>query len=218
MKGFVRILILFVLVPFGLYSQKNLDFERWDINYQGIDEAKAWTNVTDASRFGAPQVLFKEVDDPAYGLASIKLTTKYWKAGADYQLDTLIGALVQQCSYKQRPTALEFSYQAFPKKGDEVVVAVQLSARVNGESQVVGEGYFTSGDKQKSWKRLSVNITYFSDAEPEEMTFILLSSSNSTLFEKSVSNPKIGSTLLVDDIRLVFPNTSPNLSLLNTVK
>ncbi|MCB0402934.1 MAG: hypothetical protein KDD41_12675, partial [Flavobacteriales bacterium] len=89
---------------------------------------------------------------------------------------------------------------------------------VNGESQVVGEGYFTSGDKQKSWKRLSVNITYFSDAEPEEMTFILLSSSNSTLFEKSVSNPKIGSTLLVDDIRLVFPNTSPNLSLLNTVK
>lgn len=217
MKGIAGLFIFVVCVQFG-FSQKNLDFERWDINYEGIDEAVEWLNVTDASQFGAPQVLFKEVDDPAYGLASIKLTTKYWKAGADYQLDTLIGALVQTCTYRQRPVAFEFSYQAYPKKGDESIVAIQLIRNENGEKYVVGEGYYTAGEKQKTWKRLTVNISYFSDLEPNEMTLVLLSSSNNALFEKSVSSPKIGSTLLVDNIRLVFPNSSPNLSLLNTVK
>ena len=202
------------LIFFGLSAsaQKNLDFERWDINYLGVDEALDWMNVCDASNYGAPQVLYKEVENPANGLASIKLTTRYWKQGKEYQLDTLIGALVQQSNYYQRPMAFEFSYQSFPKKGDEVLVGIQLTTEINNEVLVIGEGFFTTSEKVKDWSRVRVNVNYFSNEAPTNITIMALSSANSTILTGEYGHPKIGSTLLVDDLRLVQPEKVPNLT------
>lgn len=218
MKKHITNIILFTAFSINCFAQKNLDFEHWDINHLGIDQAIAWVNVCDASKYGAPQVLFKEVENPASGLASIKLITKYWKQGKDYKLDTLVGALIQHSKYNKKPKSFEFSYQAFPKKGDQVLVGVQLSTKINGEKIIVGEGYFTSGEKQKNWKKTTVEIRYFSDLLPTEITLMILSSANATIATGEYGYPKIGSKLLVDDIQFLFPEKHQNLTLLNTVK
>ena len=83
------------------FAQKNLNFERWDINYFATDEAKNWVNTSDASSYGAPKVVFKEVENPADGLASVKLVTAYWSEGSNYDIDTLIGALLQQSTFNK---------------------------------------------------------------------------------------------------------------------
>ncbi len=218
MKNSIFYILLFVFCQGNAFAQKNLDFEAWDINNIGIDEALNWVNICDASKYGAPQVLFKEVEEPAKGMASIKLTTKYWKHGAEYELDTLIGALIQQADYSKRPIAFEFSYKASPKKGDAILIGVQLSTVQDGELVVIGEGYFTSEEKQKEWKSLKVNINYFSNLEPSQITIMTLSSANATIADRTHGSPKIGSTLFVDDIKLITPDSEINLTLLNTVK
>ena len=220
MKHTLYIILLITISSF-CFGQKNLDFEKWDINNLGIDEALEWINIADASEYGAPQVLFKEVESPAQGLASIKLTTKYWKQGRDYELDTLVGALIQQIDYAYKPESFEFSYQSFPKKGDEILVGIQLTVTENNEKIVVGEGYFTSSEKQKEWKKINVTINYFSNLLPTELTLIALSSASATIIDGKHGDIKVGSTLLLDDIKLNVPVPvidSPNLTLLNTVK
>ncbi len=105
---------LLILGTTTCFSQVNLDFEKWSINYNAIDGAKHWLNTSDATKYGAPTTLFKEVENPASGLAYIKLTTTYWKDGSAYQLDTLVGSIVQQSSYNKRPESFNFSYKSAP--------------------------------------------------------------------------------------------------------
>ena len=64
---------LLILGTVTCFSQVNLDFEKWDINYNGIDEAKNWMNTSDATKYGAPTTILKEVENPASGLAYMKI-------------------------------------------------------------------------------------------------------------------------------------------------
>ncbi len=218
MKKHLPLILLFTVISAGCFAQRNLDFEHWDINHLGIDEALEWINVCDASKYGAPQVLFKEVDNPANGLASVKLKTKYWKKGKEYQLDTLVGTLMQQSKCTERPSSFQFSYQSFPKKGDQILIGIQLTATVSGEKVIVGEGFFTSAEKQKDWKKISVDVNYISDMPPTEITIMALSSANATIVNGEYGYAKIGSTLLVDDFQLILPEQQLSLTLLNSVK
>lgn len=218
MKHILLNTFLFLIFASSGYAQKNLDFERWDINNLGVDEALNWTNVCDASKYGAPLVMIKEVDDPANGLASVKLITKYWKGGKDYQLDTLVGALIQEKQINTKPQSFSFSYKSNPKKGDEVLIGVQLSADVEGKKVIVGEGYFSTNQKQKKWLKKEVDINYFTNHQPTILTIIAISSACAASFKGNFGSMKTGSTLSVDDIRIHNHKNLPNLTLLNTVK
>ena len=160
-----------------------MDFEQWVINYNGIDETKYWVNTSDASRYNAPQVMFKETKDPASGLASIKLTTAYWNEGADYGLDTLVGSLMQQENYEKRPKSFEFSYKANPQPGDEVLVGIQLTMTINDSLIIIGEGFFTSGKTQDTWKTEHIDINYYSGYMPDNINIIALSSANAVILD-----------------------------------
>lgn len=184
------------------FAQKNLNFERWDINYFATDEAKNWVNTSDASSYGAPKVVFKEVENPADGLASVKLVTAYWSEGSNYDIDTLIGALLQQSTFNKRPKSFEFDYKAFPKIGDEVLVGIQLTSIVNDSLIVVGEGFFSSSIRQENWTNQIVNIHYYSTLKPKKINIIALSSANATILDGSLGYAKIGSELYLDNLRL----------------
>lgn len=202
MKFLTAILVFCIGNIDWCYAQQNLNFERWDINYNGIDEAKNWINISDATSYGAPQVLFKEVNNPAEGLASIKLTTTYWETGAEYGLDTLVGSLIQKNDYQKRPESFEFAYKSFPKLGDEILVGVQLTITVNDSTIVVGEGFFSTNQIENEWKNEKVSINYYSSYTPDEITLIALSSANATILDGSLGHAKIGSTLWLDNFRL----------------
>ena len=197
-----------VTVAFGLsennncYAQLNLDFEQWAINYNNIDESKYWLNTSDASKYGAPQVLFKEIKNPARGFSSIKLTTAYWEAGAAYGLDTLVGSLVQQAPFTKRPKYFDFDYKAFPKIGDEILVGVQLTMSLNGSTVVVGEGFYSSKNITDQWTNQQIEIHYYSSFQPENINIIALSSANATVLDGTNGYSKIGSTLFLDNLRL----------------
>lgn len=191
---------MFVSTP--SFAQKNLDFERWDINYYATDEAKNWINTSDASDYGAPKVVFKDVETPASGLASAKLVTTYWSEGTEYELDTLPGALLQQANFTKRPSSFEFDYKAFPKMGDEVLVGVQLTTKINDSLIVIGEGFFSSAATQEKWTTQIVNINYYSNLKPKKISIVALSSANATILDGSLGYAKIGSELYIDNLRL----------------
>jgi hypothetical protein len=184
------------------FSQLNLDFEQWATSYNGVAESKFWVNTSDASKYGAPQVLFKETKKPASGLSSIKLTTAYWEDGAPYGLDTLVGSLVQQAPFTKRPKYFDFDYKAFPKIGDEVLVGVQLTMDLNGSTVVVGEGFYSSSEITDQWTNQQIEIHYYSSFQPENINIVALSSANATVLDGTNGYSKIGSTLFLDNLRL----------------
>ncbi len=190
-------------------AQSNLNFEKWGINYSGIDEAKNWINTSDATKYNAPATMFKEVDNPASGLAYVKLITSYWEIGASYGLDTLAGSLMQQSEYTQRPKSFTFSYQSNPKIGDEVLVGVQLTKTINDSIIVVGEGFFTTAQIQESWMSKTINIEYYSGNEPDNINIIALSSANAVINNGTKGYSKIGSTLYLDNLRLNVGKEKP---------
>jgi hypothetical protein len=204
---------LFLLLVGALNSvaQVNLDFEKWSINHKGIDAAKGWVNTSDATAHNAPKTLFKIVENPAAGLASLKLTTAYWPKGAGNQLDTLVGALLQESAFTKRPEKFEFHYKCFPKNGDEVLVGIQLTKEVDNSSVVIGEGFFTSNKVEKNWKKQAVSIVYYSTETPQKISLMALSSANAVLTTGENGWAKIGSTLFLDELKLNVPNTEVSL-------
>lgn len=200
MRTYLSIFIIFT--AFTCSAQANLDFEKWAINYNGIDEAKNWLNTSDASKYDAPTTMFKEVDNPANGLASVKLTTEYWQVGAEYSLDTLIGSLIQQSQYSKRPKSFEFKFKASPQLGDAILVGVQLTKTIDDSMMVLGEGFFTSNQIQENWITKKIEIEYYSGYSPDNINIIALSSANAALKNGSDGYAKIGSTLYLDNLKL----------------
>jgi hypothetical protein len=195
-------ILFFLFLCINSFSQTNLDFENWVLNYNGIDEAKNWLNTSDASQFNAPQTLFKETENPFSGLASIKLTTAYWELGALEGVDTLVGALVQQAPFSKKPKNFEFSYQSFPQSGDAILIGVQLSKTINDSDIIIGEGFFTTSKTQEIWKKKKVKIEYYSGYTPDKISIVVLSSANAVLRDGSFGHAKIGSTLLLDNLKI----------------
>ena len=201
LKHLLPILLVAFLFKTGV-SQKNLDFEKWDINYYATDEALNWVNTSDASSYGAPKVVFKEVDNPSSGKASAKLVTSFWANGIEYGVDTLVGALLQQSTYSKRPKSFEFEYKSFPKNGDQILVGVQLTSTINDSLAIIGEGFFSSSETQVDWKKQEVKIHYYSDLKPTNINIVSLSSANAVITDGSLGYAKIGSELYVDNLKL----------------
>jgi len=194
--------IIITLTACNCFAQTNLNFEKWAINYNGVDQAKYWQNTSDATKYDAPPTLFKVVENPGDGLASIKLTTAYWQNGSEYGLDTLAGTLIQQNKYTKRPKSFEFKFKASPKLGDAILVGVQLTKTINDTMIVLGEGFFTSNQFQENWITKKIEIEYYSGYSPDNINIIALSSANAVLKNGSKGYPKIGSTLYLDNFKL----------------
>lgn len=196
------VFIFLIFISLGGFTQTNLDFENWVTNFNGIDEAKSWLNTSDASKFDAPQVLFKEKHIGFTGQSAVRLTTAYWELGASFGVDTLVGAIVQETPFFEQPSSFEFSYQASPKEGDAFLVGIRLSMTINDSDIIVGEGFFASSEIQTSWKKQTVAIKYYSNFTPDKMSIVALSSANAVLNNGSKGTVKIGSTLLLDNLRI----------------
>jgi type IX secretion system substrate protein len=201
MKIFSTI-IFACLASFSANAQTNLDFEDWSTNYRDVDNAREWVNTSDATNYGAPATVIKLTENPAEGFTSAQLKTIYWEEGSEYGLDTLAGAILQQAAFNGKPENFEFSYKSFPKRGDEVLVGVRLSLTIDGVLIVVGEGIFTSGREQSTWKKENVKINYYSGLTPEIISIVALSSANATLLDGSRGHAKNGSELFVDNLRI----------------
>jgi hypothetical protein len=201
----LTIILIGITAVINCSAQSNLDFERWNVNYKGIDEAKNWVNTSDATEFNAPTTLIKVVDKPAAGLASLKLTTAYWESGTTYGLDTLVGSLLQQTTYTKRPKSFEFTYKCSPVLGDEILVGVQLTKSIDNSIIVIGEGFFTSNKIEETWIKEIINIEYFSKETPENVNIMALSSANAVINNGEKGYAKIGSTLFLDDFKLSAP-------------
>ncbi len=198
----ITIILIAAIATINCSAQSNLDFEKWNVNYNGIDEAKGWVNTADATKYDAPATLFKVVDNPASGLASLKLTTAYWPEGAIHNLDTLTGSLLQQIEYSESPESFEFMYKCTPQIGDEILVGIQLTKNTDNSSFVIGEGFFTTNKTEENWTKQEVKIKYFSNKTPDNINLIALSSANAVITTGENGRAKIGSTLFLYEIKL----------------
>jgi len=135
-------------------------------------------------------------------LASIKLITAYWQQGSPYNLDTLVGSLIQQSEYNKRPKSFEFSYKSFPKIGDEILVGIQLTLTISDSMMVIGEGFFTSKSPQENWTIKKIDVEYYSGYEPDNINIIALSSENAVITNGTNGYAKIGSALYLDNLKL----------------
>ena len=198
----LAIILTSIIGATSCFAQSNLDFEKWDVNYNGIDQAKNWINTSDATQYNAPTTLFKIVDNPGSGLASLKLTTAYWPEGSAYNLDTLVGALLQQVEYSETPKSFEFLYKCSPAFGDEILIGIQLTKNINNATIVVGEGFFTSNEIKENWTNQNVSIEYYTNDIPDNINLIALSSANAVTSKGRNGYAKIGSTLFLDELKL----------------
>jgi hypothetical protein len=114
----------------------------------------------------------------------------------------LVGSIVQETPFFQQPKSFEFSYQSAPQKGDAILVGVRLSMTINDSDIIVGEGFFTTTETQNSWTKQVVDIKYYSNFTPDKICIVALSSANAVLNDASHGSAKIGSVLLLDNLKV----------------
>jgi hypothetical protein len=116
--------------------------------------------------------------------------------------DTIRGGIL----YNLHPDSIAGWYKYYPQKGDSAIIEFYL---LNGLSKVA-QGAFTPKGTVSAFTRFSVPIIYTSSNTPDTSTWIL--SSGNSVF------PKVGDSLIVDDISVITnPTGIKPIDLLNGI-
>jgi len=224
-------------------AQTNLGFENWSgINPQG------WVSSNDISTSGGgAQTVFQDMTDPIEGSSALKLVTGACPDCANYLANMTFGILdctlpnpfggsvqlsgIQDFGipYTNRPLSLDFKYKSTPVNNDEGGLHLELTKYnvSTGESDVVGEAYFTTTSVVSSWTQVNVPVVYYSNAMPDTINIYIASSigsimdcSNSIFFpgfpspynDLGLPYPQSGSELYIDEIIINLPSCASFLA------
>lgn len=210
--------ILFALCCFTAlyaYSQNdsipNSSFEVWiDNPFQDYSEPEYWNTPNPYTSVPFVNVVTVEKDtvDPCSGCCSAMLTTKFVLMGkvpgimtlGQIEIDIInfTGDITGGIPYKQQPVNLTGYYKYSPAGEDSCLIVANLYRFLpaKGKKESVALATFKTNTDTSEWAFFSVPFQYFNDSIlPDSINITILSSSN-------IEDPKVGSVLHVDDIRL----------------
>lgn len=189
----------------------NPDFETWDSEggfFSSYEDPAGWGTVngatvslgiTTATRATAPQYVQS-------GESAVKLETEYLPivnrivpgicvtGSVNIETENVEGGI----PFQDRPAGINGWFQYFPAQNDTGQVGVVLT-RWNQETNsrdTIGTGGFWALGETSTYTFFSGPIEYFSELSPDTLVAVLVSSSR---FE-----PRIGSTLYVDNLNLEY--------------
>lgn len=216
MKKMITSCVLLGSIIFCAQSTKaqtlflNGDFEEWDTLPTFVNP-KGWHSLNELTAFGFDPSL-EITTDAHQGNFAVKLISV---AG---QFNDLSGVLSTgpmlnamgnpdfskiKMPFTSKPSHLKFYYKAFPAMGDTCAIMLVLTKwnQALQKSDTVGQAGLTFPDTVDSYTKAVLEITY-SLPMPPDSAFLIASSSIDGF------NPVPGSTLYLDDIKLIETNTS----------
>ncbi len=229
-------LLLILFCSFSLNAQNipNYQFENWN-SYTPYDNPVSWGSsnftVLGVVTF---ETVFNETTDVYSGESSVKLvTTEKNVSGEDIKVVGLItlGIFDVDLSTRQavvkggvpvieKPSVLSGYYKYSTSGEDSCVMSIFVTKydHIENKRDTLGIGVFTSSN-QSEWTLFEAPVNYTSEADPDSLNIVILSS------DTSIFDP--GSTLLVDNLYIdgtvgishlysndnvkIYPNPAKNL-------
>lgn len=217
-----RLKLLFALPLFVLFQAMisitqaqtvipNGDFESWNVhsNYSDPTYWDTPDSVLMSIPFFGQSVVFKSTDHHG-GSFSAKLVSKHIAIpGAPVDVPgfmTLgkltIDIMTQSFSVtggvpiSDQPTHLMGYYKFLPVGGDSCVAGIVLYKTINGVSDTIAGGFFTTKETITDWTHFSAWIQYDTLLTPDTMNIVVLSSAQTDLHPNT--------TLYIDDLYLDY--------------
>lgn len=208
MKNFYLIL-LSLFISIGMLAQNatpNAGFENWNSVGNRVDPADWNTLNPNTAIIGVLTCTRASGTDAHSGSYAIKLTTKSVfgvTANGIASTGTLITTppygVTGGIPFTGRPDSITGWYKYTPQGADQGFVELQLLGSVNTDT--IGYVRFeTPNATVSSFTRFSAPVTYISPNNPSNSIWIISSSRG--------TNPVVNSSIIVDDIAMVFNPTS----------
>lgn len=192
----------------------NPDFESWDSEggfFTSYEEPSGWGTVNGSTvSLGVTTVTQATASQYVQsGGSAVKLESKYLPladrivpgicvtGNVNIETENVEGGI----PFQDRPTGINGWFQYYPAQNDTGQVGIVLT-RWNQQSNsrdTIGVGGFWALNETSSYTFFSGSIEYFSELSPDTLVAVLVSSSR---FE-----PRIGSTLYVDNLNLEYGTT-----------
>lgn len=191
------------------------DFSEWTtITQNNVSYEKPasgwWGSLNTLSTIGGPTTLRKTTD--AYkGDYAVRLETKSWgedlsivgiMASGYFDKELPIGEnLVIGRPFTDKPTNFTGYYKYFPEPTDSLGILVTLTRfnAQNSKRDTVAYAEMSNGKTVSEYTQFSLDIEYYSEETPDSIHIILLSSLRGETMDGIP-----GSTLYIDDIKLIF--------------
>ncbi len=195
-------------------SIRNGSFENWvDRSKNGTtySDPEFWYTLNSLKVFGmepttwpstisktGEKAVYLETTSQAFGVIPGLLT-------CNNMLDNMGNPVLElnKIPFKSRPVAISFWSKANPALGDSSALNFTLSKFKNNVEQTIGKASWTKGSTDSSYQYIQVFFEYYSDENPDSASIIFSSSINGF-------DPIIGSSLLIDDIKLEYINSGMN--------
>ncbi len=239
------ILLTITSLTFAFYSNaqtqiENGNFETWENEGNDDEEPTQWSSLKTSDDDSwlnlanqAPQVLWKETNNPHSGSACAKLTVASYNAlaglspnaimtnGRVFASTTPSDAYIYSdltdskwnTSCTDKPDSLIGWYKYAPQSGDKGKIEVLFHTdgaqgqlpTAGTTSHIVGDGIIEFTSAKSSWTRFSFPITYGSTSDPDY--FLIVATAGDE------TNAVTGSELLLDDLSFVYNPPAPPVGL-----
>ncbi len=192
-------------------SIRNGSFENWvDRSKNGTtySDPEFWYTLNSLKAFGMEPTTWPS-NNPKSGTKAVYLETTSQAFGiipglltCNNMLDNMGNPIIElnKIPFKSRPVAISFWSKANPALGDSSAFNFTLSKFKNNAEQTIGKASWTKGSTDSSYQFIKVYFEYYSDENPDSASIIFSSSINGF-------DPIIGSSLLIDDIKLEYINS-----------
>lgn len=226
MKKLVLLLALLFSISL-LYSQSvpNGSMDNWEnVSYNGNNASDYRPVSWDASNIHTLYLGFIQVDivtvsrnsSPYSGSYCAQLESKQTMTGFPvspgfittgnfwYTISPQAGGIDGGMPFQYKPDSLVFFCKTQPSSGDKCVAHLNIRADASGNHALIGTAYTAITGTLSQWTRISLPVTYTSNAPADSM--ILTFCSSDFLNQGNVAS---GSKMWVDDIAFRY---NPNLS------
>lgn len=206
--------LLGIIISLGLSAQLfNLDLETWSAG-SGYDDPDGWTTINQYAAFvGANPNVVKLTSNVSQGSAAAEMFTQPCPGCASFGApDTLPGLLVQQTGYySNTATNFVFDYQYEGVNGDWGAAVAELTVwDATGDTAIViARAVDTMAATQTTWATKNLSFVYdFPSLTPDTINIYFVSSARDLAQDPTFPAPQDGSTLRVDDVKIIDPATA----------
>lgn len=206
--------LLAIVMSLGMSAQlNNLGLNDWTAGF-GYDDPDGWTTVNQYAGFlGVSPGVIKISSNVSEGTAAAEMFTQPCSGCAGFGIpDTLPGALIMNTGYySNTATEFEFDYQYEGVNGDWGMAMAELTVwdPTGDTSIVIAMAVDTLAATTTSWTTRSLSFVYdFPAMTPDTINIYFMSSSRDVAQDPTFPDPQDGSTLRVDNVKVIDPATA----------
>lgn len=191
-----------------LDSLRNGDFESWvnrSKNGTTYSDPEFWYTLNSLTAFGMEPTTWAS-NNPKSGTKAVYLETTSQTFGVIPGIlacNNFLDAMgtpdmdLNKIPFQSRPAAISFWHKSNPASGDSSAFNFTLSKFKNNAHQIIAKAAWTKGNSDSTYQYVKVFFEYYSDENPDSASIIFSSSINGF-------DPVIGSSLLLDEVRLEY--------------